>query len=103
VAVQRNIQDNASGGTRTGSENWHQRLLVLQNGTGSVRALTAADAPSLLAHPGQPVVVRYLAAAPTAVEGFRRFIRWTHIHRRMWSLLADEWRATHPRLREIQL
>jgi RimJ/RimL family protein N-acetyltransferase len=40
------------------------------------------DAETLLAHVSSPEVVRHIAAAPTSVDGFKSFIRWTHKQRR---------------------
>jgi ribosomal-protein-alanine N-acetyltransferase len=47
-----------------------------------LRGLVAADAPSLLENISDAQVLRYLAAAPSTVDGFRRFIRWTQRERR---------------------
>ena len=61
---------------------WRSGLPVLSDGTVTLRELTAADAPSLLTHICSPPVIRYIAAPPASVEGFKRFIRWTREQRR---------------------
>jgi RimJ/RimL family protein N-acetyltransferase len=53
-----------------------------------LRGLVAADAPSLLANLSDPQVFQYLAASPSTVEGFRRFIRWTQQQRRRGTHLC---------------
>lgn len=52
----------------------------------TLRALRAADAHSLVAHLNDPAVAQYIAPPPTSVEGFARFIRWTHRDRRRGGL-----------------
>jgi RimJ/RimL family protein N-acetyltransferase len=46
-----------------------------------LRGLAAADAPSLLENVSDAQVLQYLAASPSTVDGFRRFIRWTQRER----------------------
>ncbi len=53
----------------------------LSDGRVTVRALTAADAPALLAQVGSPARLPHVAAGPRSVEEARSFIRWTHAQR----------------------
>lgn len=55
---------------------------VLSDGTIVLREPHSRDAPSLLAHLHRSQVFEYIAPCPSNVEGFRRFIRWTHAERR---------------------
>jgi RimJ/RimL family protein N-acetyltransferase len=61
---------------------WQHGLPELTDGTIVLRELVARDAPALLTHLNQPRVLRYIAPCPTTVDGFHRFIRWTHTERR---------------------
>lgn len=60
---------------------WRQGLPVLR-GTGCIlRELTAADAPSLVAHLTTEEVSRFVSPPPSSVPAFERFIAWTHAER----------------------
>ena len=72
------IQTSASITT----SDWQQRLPVLVGTKVTLRALRASDAPSLLAMLTTEEVTRFISPPPTTVEGFERFIAWTH---RMWE------------------
>jgi ribosomal-protein-alanine N-acetyltransferase len=61
---------------------WRQRLPELNDGFVQLRQLHLRDAPSLLRHLNQSHVLKFIARCPTTVEGFERFIRWTHVERR---------------------
>jgi len=50
--------------------------------TFSMRELRIEDAPSLLAMLTTEEVARFISPPPTTVEGFERFINWTHHERR---------------------
>ena len=65
--------------------NWRERLPVLQTRSVLLRELDLSDAPSLLHHVCREQVLRYIAQSPTSVEGFERFIRWSHVQRRRRS------------------
>jgi ribosomal-protein-alanine N-acetyltransferase len=67
---------------------WHRGLPSLANGGARLRELRAADAASLLRHVSTPSVCRYIAPAPSTLEGFRRFIRWTKKQRRAGTHLC---------------
>ena len=55
------------------------RALPLFTGAGAtVRALQVTDAPTLLAMLTTKEVAQFISPPPTTVEGFERFISWTH-------------------------
>jgi hypothetical protein len=62
-------------------DDWRQMLPVLTGSQVQLRELRLSDAPSLLAMVTTPDVSRFISPAPTTVEGFERFIRWTHRER----------------------
>ncbi len=57
---------------------WRQALPVLAAENVTLRALRQSDAPTLLAMLTTEEVARFISPPPTTVEGFERFIRWTH-------------------------
>lgn len=61
-------------------------LRELSDGSVLIRALRARDARSLVGHLNDPAVVRFISPSPTSVDGFVRFIRWTHAERRRGAL-----------------
>jgi ribosomal-protein-alanine N-acetyltransferase len=61
---------------------WRRGLPVLTDGNVTLQGLQQRDASSLLAHVRKPAVLQYVAPCPGSVEGFRRFVRWTHAERR---------------------
>jgi len=60
---------------------WRESLPVLQAGAVTLRELRLSDAPSLLAMLTTEEVARFISPPPTSVEGFERFIAWTHRER----------------------
>jgi ribosomal-protein-alanine N-acetyltransferase len=60
---------------------WRQSLPVLTGSTVLLRELRLSDAPSLLAMLSTDEVSRFISPPPTTVEGFERFIAWTHRER----------------------
>jgi ribosomal-protein-alanine N-acetyltransferase len=60
---------------------WRQALPVLQAGAVTLRELRLADAPSLLQMLTTAEVSRFISPPPTSVDGFERFIAWTHRER----------------------
>ena len=60
------------------STDWQQRLPVLTGQQVVLRELRASDATSLLAMLSTEEVSRFISPPPTTVEGFERFIAWTH-------------------------
>lgn len=67
--------------TVTTSTDWRQALPVLTGSMVTLRELRLADAPSLLAMLSTEEVSRFISPPPTTVEGFERFIAWTHRER----------------------
>ena len=80
MAVHQNLGDRSSSAER--GFQWRRRLPELSDGTIVLRGLRSHDAPSLLAHLNHSRVSEYIAPCPSTVDGFRRFIRWTHAERR---------------------
>ena len=60
-------------------------LPVMAGTTFTMRELRIEDAPSLLAMLTTEEVSRFISPPPTTVEGFERFIAWTHHERRAGS------------------
>jgi len=60
---------------------WRSGLPVLAGTTFTLRELRLDDAPSLLAMLTTEEVARFISPPPTTVEGFERFIAWTHRER----------------------
>jgi len=63
------------------SSDWRAGLPVLASETVTLRELRLSDAPSLLAMLAADEVVRFISPPPDTVEGFERFIAWTHAQR----------------------
>jgi ribosomal-protein-alanine N-acetyltransferase len=60
---------------------WRRVLPVLEAGAVTLRELRRSDAPSLLEMLTTHEVARFISPPPTSVEGFERFIDWTHRER----------------------
>jgi RimJ/RimL family protein N-acetyltransferase len=60
---------------------WRSGLPMLAGGLVTLRDLRLSDAPSLLAMLTTEEVTRFISPPPTTVEGFERFISWTHRER----------------------
>ena len=60
---------------------WRQKLPVLTGKGVTLRELRLSDAPVLLAMLSTEEVARFISPPPTSVEGFERFIAWTHSER----------------------
>ena len=67
--------------TTATTTNWKQALPVMAGSTFTLRELRKEDAPSLLAMLTTEEVSRFISPPPTTVEGFERFIGWTHRER----------------------
>ena len=67
--------------TTAAATNWRTVLPVMAGSTFTLRELRAEDAPSLLAMLTTEEVSRFISPPPTTVEGFQRFIAWTHRER----------------------
>jgi RimJ/RimL family protein N-acetyltransferase len=65
----------------TTTSDWRQALPVLTGSKVTLRELRLSDAPSLLAMLSTEEVARFISPPPTTVEGFERFIVWTHRER----------------------
>jgi RimJ/RimL family protein N-acetyltransferase len=63
------------------STNWRQAVPVLTGSGVTLRELALTDAPSLLAMLATDEVSRFISPPPTTVQGFERFIAWTHQQR----------------------
>lgn len=70
---------NAASVTTT--TDWRQSLPVLTGTMVTLREMRLSDAPSLLAMLSTEEVSRFISPPPTTVEGFERFIAWTHRER----------------------
>lgn len=60
---------------------WRAGLPMLRGLGFTLRELTADDAPSLVEHLTPAEVTRFISPPPTSVQGFERFIAWTHKER----------------------
>jgi RimJ/RimL family protein N-acetyltransferase len=78
--VQSVIAAAAAPGVATTTD-WRQALPVLTGSMVTLRELRLSDAPSLLAMLSTEEVARFISPPPTTVEGFERFIAWTHRER----------------------
>src|SRR6476646_4506505 len=63
------------------SSDWRTGLPVLTGAQVVLRDLRTADAASLFALLTTEEVSRFISPPPTTVEGFERFIAWTHRQR----------------------
>ncbi len=63
------------------TSDWRRRLPTLTGQQIVLRELRASDAPSLLAMLTTEEVSRFISPPPTTIEGFERFIAWTHRQR----------------------
>src|SRR5439155_6565402 len=63
------------------SSDWQQQLPVLTGKTVTLRALRTSDAASPFAMLTTEEVARFISPPPATVEGFERFIAWTHRQR----------------------
>jgi [ribosomal protein S5]-alanine N-acetyltransferase len=57
---------------------WRMALPLLASKGVTLRALRESDAPTLHAMLTTEEVARFVSPPPTTVDGFERFIRWTH-------------------------
>ena len=63
------------------TSNWTSGLPVMAGSTFTLRELRLEDAASLLAMLTTEEVSRFISPPPTTVQGFERFIAWTHRER----------------------
>ena len=66
---------------QTVTTNWKAALPVMAGSNFTLRELRVEDAPSLLTMLSTEEVSRFISPPPTTVEGFERFIQWTHRER----------------------
>jgi RimJ/RimL family protein N-acetyltransferase len=67
--------------TEATSSDWRNGLPLLTGSMVTLRELRMSDAPSLLAMLSTEEVSRFISPPPTTVDGFERFIAWTHRQR----------------------
>jgi [ribosomal protein S5]-alanine N-acetyltransferase len=65
----------------TTHSDWRKALPVLAGSRVTLRDLRLSDAPALLSMLSTEEVARFISPPPTTVEGFERFIAWTHRER----------------------
>ena len=82
MPVQASVQPSAGSVT---SSDWREGLPTLRGRQVVLRELRASDAPSLFALLTTEEVSRFISPPPTTVDGFERFIAWTHRQRRAGS------------------
>ena len=70
-----------SGAAGRVTSDWRQALPVLTAGTITLRELRLSDAASLVSMVSTDEVARFISPPPTTVDGFERFIAWTHRER----------------------
>ena len=75
------MENRPSSPGATTSTNWRQALPVLTGRGVTLRELQLTDAPALLAMLTTEEVSRFISPPPTTVQGFERFIAWTHQQR----------------------
>ncbi len=67
------------------SSDWRTGLPVLTGAQVVLRELRSTDAPSLFALLTTEEVSRFISPPPTTLDGFEKFIAWTHRQRRAGS------------------
>jgi len=67
--------------TEVSTSDWRRALPLLAGRQVTLRELRVSDAPTLLAMLTTDEVARFISPPPTTVEGFERFITWTHSRR----------------------
>jgi len=63
------------------SSDWQSGLPVIEGASVTLRELRVEDAPSLLSMLTTEEVARFMSPPPTDVQGFERFVAWTHAER----------------------
>ncbi len=64
------------------TSDWRHSLPTLRGAHVTLRQLKESDAASLFAMLTTEEVSRFISPPPTSVDGFERFIRWTHAQQR---------------------
>jgi len=70
------------------TSDWQAGLPVLRGEHVTLRELRASDAASLFALLTTDEVARFISPPPTSVEGFERFIAWTHRQRTLGTYVC---------------
>jgi ribosomal-protein-alanine N-acetyltransferase len=70
-----------SGPQPVATTDWRKALPTLRGTRVTLRELRRSDAASLVAMLATEEVARFVTPPPTTVEGFERFIEWTHVQR----------------------
>ena len=71
----------AARAAATTTSDWRKALPALAGSMVTLRELRLSDATSLLTMLSTEEVARFISPPPTTVEGFERFIAWTHRER----------------------
>ena len=71
----------AATAPHTTTSDWRQALPALTGAMATLRELRPTDAPALLTMLSSQEVARFISPPPTTIEGFERFITWTHRER----------------------
>jgi [ribosomal protein S5]-alanine N-acetyltransferase len=70
------------------TSDWRAGLPVLASDQITLRELRLSDAPSLLAVLTTEEVSRFISPPPTTLDGFERFIAWTHRERQLGNYIC---------------
>ncbi len=81
VEMLMDVEAAVASATTVTKTDWRQGLPVLNGEEVTLRELRLSDAPSLLSMLSTEEVARFISPPPTTVEGFERFIAWTHRER----------------------
>jgi [ribosomal protein S5]-alanine N-acetyltransferase len=83
MPYQSELDPRFSGATHdvASTPDWHAGLPILRGTQVILRELRTSDAPSLFAMLSADEVARFISPPPTTVEGYERFIHWTHRQR----------------------
>ena len=72
----------------TVSSDWRDLLPLLGGESITLRELQLSDAPTLFAMLSTEEVSRFISPPPTTIEGYERFIEWTHRKRAAGELVC---------------
>jgi ribosomal-protein-alanine N-acetyltransferase len=67
--------------TTTSGKPWKHRLPILSGRSIALREVRLSDAPSLVAVLTRDEVTRFMSPPPGSLEGFERFVKWSHRQR----------------------
>jgi RimJ/RimL family protein N-acetyltransferase len=76
--------------TTVTTSDWTKGLPVMTGSTFTLRELRLEDAASLMANLTTEEVARFISPPPTTVQGFERFISWTHRERQAGNYACFE-------------